>query len=64
MRASLTDRIHTSYTAFDDEKLIGVTTLRWVENESEIAYIAVASGLRSQVTALLNEACCTAESNT
>jgi len=54
--------MHTSYAVFDRGRLIGATTLRWAEDESEIEYIAVVSGLRGRgygkaiIAALLEEA--------
>src|SRR5437588_12319233 len=48
IRTLLTDGMHTSYAVFDGERLIGATTLRWTEDESEIEYIAVVSGLRGR----------------
>jgi GNAT superfamily N-acetyltransferase len=62
IRTLLTDGMHTSYAVFDGERLIGAATLRWSEDESEIEYIAVASGLRGRgygkaiIAALLEEA--------
>ena len=62
IRTLLTDGMHTSYAVFEGEELIGATTLRWTEDESEIEYIAVVSGLRGRgygkaiIAALLEEA--------
>ena len=62
IRTLLTDGMHTSYAVFDRGRLIGATTLRWAEDESEIEYIAVVSGLRGRgygkaiIAALLEEA--------
>jgi ribosomal protein S18 acetylase RimI-like enzyme len=62
IRTLLNDGKHTSYAVCDGEKLIGAATLCWTEDDSEIEYIAVASGLRGRgygkaiITALLEEA--------
>ncbi len=62
IRTLLTDGIHTSYAVFEGERLMGATTLRWTEGESEIEYIAVVASLRGRgygkaiIAALLEEA--------
>jgi ribosomal protein S18 acetylase RimI-like enzyme len=62
VRDILADGMHDSYALFDGVDLIGVTTLRWAVQESEIEYIAVATPLRGRgygkaiIAALLLEA--------
>ncbi|MDQ2717395.1 MAG: GNAT family N-acetyltransferase [Chloroflexota bacterium] len=62
IRATLADKMHTTYAARDGAQLIGAATMLWREDESEIVYIAVAATARTRgygkaiIAALLDEA--------